>query len=171
MIAQQELYRIGMLNKPHGVKGELSFTFTDDIFDRAEADHLILKLDGIFVPFFIEEYRFRSDTTALIKLDGVDSEPQARRLTNTEVYFPLAQAQQEEAEPISWDYFIGFTVTELHAGGLGVITEIDASTLNILFVIDRNGEELLIPAQETFIVAIDKMTRNITLQLPEGLLD
>lgn len=64
MIRKEEVYKIGIFNKPHGIHGELSFTFTDDIFDRVEAEYLICLLDGIFVPFFIEEYRFRSDTTA-----------------------------------------------------------------------------------------------------------
>ena len=65
MIKREEVYKIGIFNKPHGIHGELSFTFTDDIFDRVEAEYLICLLDGILVPFFLEEYRFRSDTTAL----------------------------------------------------------------------------------------------------------
>ena len=71
MIKKDEVFKIGIFNKPHGVKGEISFTFTDDIFDRVECEYLVCLLDGIFVPFFIEEYRFRSDTTALVKLEGV----------------------------------------------------------------------------------------------------
>jgi 16S rRNA processing protein RimM len=51
-----------------------------------------------------------------------------------------------------------------------VITEVDTSTLNTLFVVDRNGEELLIPAQEAFIVEMDEKVRRMTLELPEGLL-
>lgn len=70
MIKKDEVFKIGIFNKPHGVKGEISFTFTDDIFDRVECEYLVCLLDGIFVPFFIEEYRFRSDTTALVKLKG-----------------------------------------------------------------------------------------------------
>lgn len=64
MIKKEEVYKIGLFNKPHGIHGELQFTFTDDIFDRVDCDYLICLLDGIFVPFFIEEYRFRSDSTA-----------------------------------------------------------------------------------------------------------
>ena len=30
MIEREELIKIGRFNKPHGVKGELSFTFTDE---------------------------------------------------------------------------------------------------------------------------------------------
>ena len=36
MIKKDEVFKIGVFNKPHGVKGELSFTFTDDIFDRVD---------------------------------------------------------------------------------------------------------------------------------------
>lgn len=69
MIKREEVYKIGIFNKPHGIHGELQFTFTDDIFYRVEAEYIICLLDGIFVPFFIEEYRFRSDSTALMKLE------------------------------------------------------------------------------------------------------
>ena len=66
MIKQEEVYKIGRLGKAHGVKGEVSFQFDDDVFDRVDADYLILDIDGILVPFFMEEYRFRSDSTALV---------------------------------------------------------------------------------------------------------
>lgn len=103
MIRKEEVYKIGIFNKPHGIHGELSFTFTDDIFDRVEAEYLICLLDGIFVPFFIEEYRFRSDTTALVKLEGVDTAERARMFTNIEVYFPVKHAEGVYISP--WKCF------------------------------------------------------------------
>ena len=54
MIREEEVFQIGKLGKTHGVKGEISFLFDDDVFDRVDADYLILKIDGILVPFFIE---------------------------------------------------------------------------------------------------------------------
>ena len=56
MIKAEEVYKIGRLGKAHGVKGEVSFQFDDDIFDRVDADYLVLDIDGILVPFFMEEY-------------------------------------------------------------------------------------------------------------------
>ena len=47
----------------------------------------------------------------------------------------------------------------------------DDSTLNTLFIVDRQGEELLIPAQEDFIVDIDQQHKVITVDLPQGLLN
>ena len=67
MIKQEEVYKIGRIGKPHGVKGEVNLMFTDDVFDRVDAEYLVLMVDGILVPFFMEEYRFRGDETALVK--------------------------------------------------------------------------------------------------------
>ena len=108
MIKKDEVFKIGIFNKPHGVKGEISFTFTDDIFDRVECEYLVCLLDGIFVPFFIEEYRFRSDTTALVKLEGVDTSEKARMFTNVEVYFPKKYVgEEEDSDDIpTWNYLL-----------------------------------------------------------------
>ena len=88
MIRKEDVYKIGRLGKVHGVKGEITFMFDDDVFDRVDADYLVLEVDGILVPFFIEEYRFRSDTTALMKFEDIDTQERARELTNCDVYFP-----------------------------------------------------------------------------------
>ncbi len=170
MIRSEEVYKIGVFNKPHGIKGELQFTFTDDIFDRVDCDYLICLLDGILVPFFIEEYRFRSDTTALMKLEGVDSDRQARMFTNVEVFFPKKYLDEDDNEVLTWQYFIGFRVLDKQHGDLGEITAVDDSTMNILFCIEKDGEELLLPAHEEFIRKIDKKKREILVQIPEGLL-
>lgn len=51
MIKKEEVYKIGLLTKPHGVKGEIAFSFTDDVFDRVECDYLICLMEGILIPF------------------------------------------------------------------------------------------------------------------------
>jgi 16S rRNA processing protein RimM len=170
MIRSEEVYKIGVFNKPHGIKGELQFTFTDDIFDRVDCNYLICLLDGILVPFFIEEYRFRSDTTALMKLEGVDSDRQARMFTNVEVFFPKKYLDEDDKEVLTWQYFIGFRVLDKQHGDLGEITAVDDSTMNILFCIEKDGEELLLPAHEEFIRNIDKNKTEIKVQIPEVLL-
>lgn len=172
MIKKEEVYKIGLFNKPHGIHGELQFTFTDDIFDRVDCDYLICLLDGIFVPFFIEEYRFRSDSTALVKLEGIDTAERARMFTNVEVYFPVKHAEEAEDGELSWNFFVGFRMEDVRHGELGEVVEVDTTTVNTLFVVEQeDGEELLIPAQEEFIVEINKEKKLITVELPEGLLN
>ncbi|WP_291529889.1 ribosome maturation factor RimM [Bacteroides sp. UBA939] len=171
MIKNEEVYKIGVINKPHGIHGELSFTFTDDIFDRIEAEYLICLLDGIFVPFFLEEYRFRTDSTALIKFEGIDTAERARMFTNIEVYFPVEHAEEDPQDESTWDDFIGFRIEDKHHGDLGEVTDVDTSTINTLFVVNHHGKELLIPAQEELLLSIEKQPNVIRMILPEGLLD
>ncbi len=172
MIRREELIKIGQFNKPHGVRGELSFTFTDDVFDRGESPYIVCCIDNIYVPFFIEEYRFKTGSTALIKLADVESDEAARDFTNLEVFYPKAYYVEDDEEATPDDYFIGFTINDITYGTLGEVTAIDDSTINVLFVVTTPDErELLIPIQEAFVRAIDEEGRIIHMDLPEGLLD
>lgn len=172
MIKQEEVYEIGRFNKPHGLQGELSFTFNDDVFDRVEAPYLICELDGIMVPFFIESYRFKSDSTALVKLEDVDSSEWAKRFTNVRVYFPKALAQGSAPEEFTWNYFVGFELHDSETGYVGTIIDIDTTTVNTLFLIETDEEEeLMIPAHETMIQGVDNDERILLMELPEGLID
>ena len=168
MIRENDVYQIGKLGKTHGVKGEISFLFDDDIFDRVDADYLILKVDGIFVPFFIEEYRFRSDANAIIKFEDIDTQERARELTGCEVYFPRELADSDD-DSISWAAIVGFDIIEAESGNkIGRIASVDDTTLNILFCLEDGR---LIPASEDLITTIDQQARSITMHLPAGLLD
>ena len=150
MIKREEVYKIGKLGKVHGIKGEISFLFDDDVFDRTDADYLILDIDGILVPFFIEEYRFKTDSNALMKFEGMDTQEQARELTGCDVYFPRELADGD------------------NDGLSGKIASIDDTTINILFELD-NGK--LIPASEELITNVDTKKQKIEIELPEGILE
>ena len=168
MIREEEVYQIGKLGKTHGVKGEISFLFDDDVFDRTDADYLILKVDGIFVPFFLEEYRFKSDANAIVKFEDIDTQERARELTGCEVYFPRELADSDD-DSISWAAIVGFSLIDAATGQpVGRIASIDDSTLNILFELE-DGK--LIPASEGLITDVDKDNRTITIDLPQGILD
>ena len=172
MIKQEEVYRIGRLGKPHGVKGEVSFHVSDDVFDRVDADCLVLELDGILVPFFIEEYRFRSEDIALLKLEGVDTADQARELTGCSVFF-LRRLADNDREEVTWAEIIGYRIIDANTlQEVGTLTEVDDTTVNTLFnVTTKGGDEVLLPAGEDLITAVDKAAHNITMTIPEGLLD
>jgi len=172
MIKQEDVYKIGRLGKPHGVRGELSFMFSDDVFDRVDADYLIVETEGILVPFFIEEYRFRSGETALLKLEGISTVERARELTNSDVFFPRRLAQNDDEE-MTWAQIVGFRLVDEQLGKVvGSISSVDDSTENVLFdVASPDGKNLLIPAAEDWISDVDTEKREIRMRLPEGLLD
>lgn len=172
MIKESEVFKIGKLIKPHGIKGEISFVFENDVFARVDCSYLICRIDGILVPFFIEEYRFKGSETALITFEDIDSEEKAQRLSGLEVYFPRKYYEEEIDDEIeySWNFFIGFSVSDKAAGKIGTIEAIDEKTLNTLFLIKNGDEEFIIPATEDFIEKIDAKKKILYLKLPEGLL-
>lgn len=167
MIKQEDVYRIGRLGKAHGVKGEISLLCDDDVFDRVDADYLVLDVDGILVPFFIEEYRFRTDSVVLMKFDGIDTQERARELTGSDVYFPRALADESDSPSLSM--LVGFAIVDADTGKqVGSIASIDDSTANLLFELEDGR---LIPAHDELIADIDQQARTIAMHLPDGLLD
>lgn len=168
-----ETFKIGILGKPHGVKGEVSFHFDDDVFDRVDADYLFIQIDGLLVPFFIEEYRFRSNETALMTFSGIDTEEKAAELTGCDVYFPRSLADSDEnAETVSKAEIIGYSIINADDGKkVGTVEALDDSTLNTLLEVTANeGNGVLLPVSDDLIKDVDRKSRTITIIIPEGIL-
>lgn len=171
MILKTDVFPIGQITKPHGVNGEMSFSFSSDVFDREEVPFFVFDIQGILVPFFLSEYRFKSNTTGLLKLDGIETDEQARAFAGLTIYLPKKYLESVEDEEIELDYFAGFSLVDVEKGLLGIISEVDQTTENVLFVIPTDDDELLIPAGEEYIEDIDHDKKIIRVRLPEGLLD
>lgn len=170
MIKREELIKIGIFNKPHGLNGELSFSFTDDIFDRCDSPYIVCQIDGIFVPFYIEEYRFRSDSAALVKLEDIDSDQEARMFTNVEVFYPKKYISGEDVVGTHRDYFLEYLIVDELLGEIGRIKRLDDTTVNWLFVVDYKNKQILIPANDDFISRIDDNKKILYMRIPEALL-
>ena len=167
-----DVYKIGRIGKPHGVKGEMNFMFTDDVFDRTDSDYLIIEVEGLLVPFFIEEYRFRSDETALLKPCDIDSQEQAQQFTNCDVFFERSKADTPDDE-LSWAQIVGFSIVNAaDVQPVGTVAAVDNSTINTLFEIDTpDGRRLLIPAPDDLIEEVDVASKTIKMSIPDGLLE
>ena len=141
----------------------------DDVFDRVEGEYLILLIDGILVPFFIEDYRFRSEQSALVKFCDIDTQERASELTGCDVFFPRSLSDSDDTDTLTWQEAIGYQVADDNSGKtLGTISYIDTSTANTLIELD-NG--MLIPAAYEIIKDINTEQRLITMSLPEGLME
>lgn len=173
MIKRDDVYKIGTIGKSHGVRGEVSLHFDDDVFDRVDADYLVLDIDGILVPFFMDEYRFRSNETALVKFEDIDTQERARGLVGCDVYFPRHLADSTETGQMSLPEIVGYTVVDATSDKtIGTLDGIDDTTQNILFEItSAEGNEILVPVNPDWIEDIDAERRMVVMTLPEGLLE
>ena len=172
MISESDVYQIGTITRVHGVRGEVAFQFTDDVWDRVEADYLFLRLDGLLVPFFLEEWRFRSDTTALLKFEDIDTADAATTLVGADVCFPKELIPDDiDDEDLTWQHFTGFEVWQQDHKCLGTVTSVLDQTANILLDITTpDGRSILIPAHEDFILSADHRQRRLIVSVPEDLL-
>ena len=173
MIKTEDVYQIGRMGKAHGLKGEINFQFTDDVWERTDSDYLICDVDGILVPFFIEEYRFRSDSTAIMKFEDLDNADAIQFLVNSNVFFEKKYQEELDEDEVSLHYFIGFKMIDGdNDKEIGTIIDIDDKTDNWLFIVERpDGNEVIIPAHEEFIQEIKQEEKTMVMDLPIGLLD
>lgn len=175
MIQREELIAIGHYNKPHGVAGEISATVDVDFDVLQSLSCLVSEIDGIFVPFFVNASRPKTAETVLLTIDGITSEQMANRLVNHDIYALKREfghvSEQADADGYPLDYFIGFELRNSDNTPIGVITDVDEQTENAIFIIDRDGSELMVPASDDLIVEFDIDKRLMVMDLPHGLLE
>jgi 16S rRNA processing protein RimM len=172
MVEKSEILQIGRTQKPHGIKGELTVVFQKPEYVDIDTEFYFLEIEGIPVPFFVEEFIFGTDVTARIKFEDVNDEIMASRYKNLHIFLPRELVKTTHTKDTSsWDFFVGYTIIDQHGNNLGVITEIDEATINVLFKVENSENELLIPATKDFIIAIDEKNNQLEMNLPEGLID
>ena len=172
MISEKDILPVGRTQKPYGIKGEIVLLFDQAAYAEADTEYYFLEIDGIPVPFFVEEFTFSTGVSARVKFEEVNDEKAASRYVNLTVFLPREVVSQVEREAEDdWNNFVGYTVVDQHGETLGIIEEVDDTTLNVLFVVKKGDDELLIPATEDFIAAIDEEKKLIEMYLPEGLTD
>lgn len=179
MIKEQSIKSVGKIQKTHGLKGELNMilSISPEFFE--DDNPMILEIDGIYVPFYAESIRPKGATTDLVKLDGIDSEEEARKLVNKEIY-AIADDLKEfirnnkdgDDELYSPNALIGMDVIDATNGNIGKVSDVDDNTANILLVVDSpDDRKIYIPLVDDFIIGIDPENNIIDVNIPEDLLN
>lgn len=177
MIKEDQLIEVGHILKTHGLKGELNVAIDDPIFDDVrKCEYFVIDMDGIFVPFFIDSYRWRGDGAILLSFEDITSQEKANIFCGKTLYFDRKCFTEKEADEYDANVeeemgLIGYHVVDKQLGDLGEITDIDDQTANILFIVDHEGEELLIPAADELILDVDDESKIVNMELPTGLVN
>ena len=172
MITDNEIILAGKFNKPHGINGEIAATLDIDA-DLAEVKCVVTDIDGIYVPFFIENVRPKSADTVLLSITGIDNETKAATLSNHPIY--LLRDDVDDIDDGDEDGFyaedlIGYTIVDDRREAIGKIIDYNDSTENVLFVVTTtDGNEIFIPVADELIEEIDTEKKIIYMSLPEGI--
>ena len=171
MSVNEGTFYIGRIVKIHGFKGEVVLRLDTDIPEAYEQmESLFLQRAEAMIPFFIQRSSL-SGQFLRMKLEGIDTEEQARRLVRSEAYLPMECLPELEDDQFYYHEIVGYKVVDKKAGDIGTVKRVNDSPLQPLFEIDSHGTEILVPVVDDFIEKVDKKARILYLSLPEGLLD
>ena len=176
MIGQSEIMPIGLLLKPHGIKGEITMQVDADI-DLRELRCIVLDIDGIYVPYFIDSVRPRSSESVLVTISDIDTEEKAQELCGKEVYALRADVPNADDADDADDggFFladlVGYNIETNENECIGEIIAYDDSTETVLIVVRSLAGKIYIPIADEFIDGIDPDKKVVMMDLPEGLID
>ena len=169
---KEDCFYLGKIVKKYSFKGEvLAKLDTDEPELYGELDAVFLELRGNLVPFFVETSQLHKSDLLRLKFEDVESEADADALIKCELYLPLEFLPKLEGDKFYFHEVIGFTVIDKKHGIVGIIKSINDTTAQPLFIIDRDGTEILIPLNDRFISKVDRKAKTIFVEAPEGLID
>lgn len=164
MIEQSDLVLIGRMTRLHGKKGELQCLLCNDLLYSAEPVFIMIGLEGLPVPFRIEEWREKGSETVLFTLKGIKTEQQALRLVGSEVYLLrsdcAAVGSSDEETVLVWQDLVGYELYDANEAYMGRIESVDESTVNTLCQTDKDK---LFPLHEDLIIRLDTDRKEIAL--------
>lgn len=162
-----DCFNLGYVAKLHGYKGEVSLFF--DVTkpqEYASLDSVFIELDGVLVPFFVEQISLGDKGFARVKLEGVDSEEEARVLLKKELFLPIG-ILPELGGPHFYDYeVVGFTVIDVNYGEIGELVQVIDFSANPLLQIQNTklNKEVLLPLTNDLVQKVNRENKELHVQ-------
>lgn len=165
--------RVGVIVKPHGIKGEVKvYPTTDSPLRFNEITHVKLIRQGRELgDLKVESVKYFKEL-AILGLEGVSDMNAAEALKGAELYIP----REEGAELAEGEYYIadiiGMDVLTEDGVKLGTVSDVMETGANDVYVVElEDGREVLIPAIKQCILDTDIEKNIMTVHLLDGLME
>lgn len=164
-------YRVGFFSRTHGVRGNLVLQLDVDDpkrYGKTKTVHLLV--NGLLVSYPIVSLKITAKT-AIVTLQDITTVETAEPLVGLDVFLPLNELPKLPGNQLYFHEAIGMMVSDLNEGPLGIITNIVDFPEQPVAVVDFKGAELLFPFLTRFITKVDRTNKELTVDLPAGLVD
>lgn len=167
-----DCFHLGYVAKLHGFKGEVSLFFdVTNPEDYTSLDALFIEINGQLTPFFIESLKLKNKGFAAVKIEGVDTENDARLLLRKNIYLPASILPELKGTNFYDHEIIGFQVEDSEHGNIGKVIQVIDLAANPLIQIEKDGTELLLPLQDGIILEVDRKKQLLKVAAPPGLVE
>lgn len=165
---------VGIIRKPHGVRGEASIEpWTDslDRFEELKSVTLVSPDESKTRPVRVESVRFHGER-ALMKFADIGSPEEIQALHNWTVEIPEAEARALDADEYFLHDLVGLTVVDAEGRTRGTVREAYEGGGGILLNVRRpDGKEFELPFAADLCTEIDIAGKRMVVNLPKGLDD
>ncbi len=169
---KEEAYYLGKIVKKYGLKGELLAKIdTDEPETYENLESVFLDIKGKLIPFFMTSCSLHKSNLLRIKFEDFDTVEDAESLQGKEMYLPLSTLPELTGNQFYFHEVVGFQAVDHELGTFGVIKAINDNSPQAFFIIVDQEHEILIPVSDYFISKIDRNSKTVFFNTPEGLID
>jgi 16S rRNA processing protein RimM len=171
------LFIIGEVVGVHGLKGNMKVrSYAESIETYKPGVKVKLKSSGKEDGTWYKIARASNQSKGvLLSLQGVEDVNDAQSLKGKEIFVKREDLPEPEENNYFWEDLIGLEVFDKKQGALGKIDSIIETGANDVFVVKsdkdiRKGvKEVLVPAIESVIIAVNIKEGTMEIDLPKGL--
>jgi 16S rRNA processing protein RimM len=154
---------IGQVLRPHGVKGGVKVRVLSDAPDRFSGlGYVYLKRGGAYERVPVDSVLGEGERT-VVNLRGVNGRDAAEALRGEYLY-----VRREDAPPLPKDAYyvcdlVGCAVYDTEGAALGTLFDVLQTGAADVYVVKKDGRELLFPALRRLLVTVDIGRRRIVV--------
>jgi 16S rRNA processing protein RimM len=161
---------IGKVIRAHGLRGEVSVAILTEFPERFQTTEWVyLGNQYEAAPYRLESHRWHKKNV-LLTLAGITNRTQAEALKGQFVQVPLEEAVPLPEGAYYFHQLIGLETITTTGQRLGVITDILETGANDVYVVESNGQEMLLPAIADVIKAVDLEKGQMIVEVIDGLI-
>lgn len=147
------------------------FLDVDSPEDYSGMESVFVDINKSLVPFFIDHLQVRNRNQAIVKFEGIDTEADASRLINLQLFLPLDVLPKLKGNKFYYHEITGYNVVDTNHGPIGYVQEVLDYPNNALIQLNFNGKEILLPIRDEVVLDVDREKRVISVTSPAGLID
>lgn len=169
------LLPVAQIVKSYHTTGEVVIKLTGSLLeDYNTKEPVFICFDELPVPFFIETFRTRGNSGAIVKFETINDLRHSEELIRKEICLPAASPDEKSLREDIGSFLKGVKVIDQNGAQAGVISGYFEYPNNPCIEITAPGpgkEPYLVPFNEELVLKFDARKKILRLHIPEGLSD